>query len=53
MLPSVQLTFEMTDGEVVVFELPVSETAKLIEQATASYHAIIPPLKTGRSPFIG
>lgn len=52
-LPTVALKFEMTDGEVVEFELTVQETAKLIEQATSAYHAIVPVLRTGRSPFIG
>ena len=47
MLPTVQMTFELTTGEVVTFELQVDEAGKFIEQATSAYRAIVPPLRTG------
>lgn len=52
MLPTIALEFEMQDGEQVKFELTVTESAKLIEMMTASYYAIVPQLKVGRSPLI-
>jgi len=41
MLPKVQMTFELTTGEVVTFELEVAEAG------IASYRAIVPQLRTG------
>jgi len=47
MLPKVQMTFELTTGEVVTFELEVAEAGKFIEMSIASYRAIVPQLRTG------
>lgn len=52
-LPMINMEFEMPDGEKVVFELTVEQAARHIEQAVAAYHAIVPNLKIGRSPFVG
>jgi hypothetical protein len=52
-LPTIAMKFEMTDGEIVEFELNITEAAKFIEQSVAAYHAVVPNLKIGRSPFIG
>ena len=47
-IPKVAMTFEMTSGELVTFELEVTEAAKFIDQTVSAYHAIVPPLRTSR-----
>lgn len=45
----VALSFRTTDGQVVQLELTVDDAHTLIEQMTASYHAIVPKLRTNRN----
>lgn len=52
-LPTVQMTFELTSGEQITFELQVDEAGKFIEQATAAYRAIVPTLRTGGAGWGG
>ena len=48
MLPKISMTFELTDGEVIQFELELEEAAKFIEQTVSAYNAAVPVLKTSR-----
>lgn len=45
----IALSFRTTDGQVVQLELTVDDAHTLIEQMTASYHAIVPKLRTNRN----
>lgn len=48
-IPRVSIQFEDAQGAIHQFDLDVKDAAELIEQSTAAYHAILPPLKTSRS----
>lgn len=48
----VRVTFTTTDNQIVAMELTPHQAARLIEQATSAYYAIVPQLKTSRGiPF--
>jgi metal-sulfur cluster biosynthetic enzyme len=48
----VRVTFTTTDNQIVAMELTPHQAARLIEQTTSAYYAIVPQLKTSRGiPF--
>ena len=48
-LPKVALQFTDAEGKVWEVDLDLPNAARLIEEATAAYHAIVPVLRTSRS----
>lgn len=47
----VRITMTTSDEQVIDFELTVEQAAKLIEDTTMVYYAIIPPLRTRRESW--
>lgn len=48
----IRVQFTTTDDQNVVMELTVHQAAKLIEEATSAYYAIVPQLRNSRGfPF--
>lgn len=45
----IMVSFRTTDDQIIDFDMTVDTAHTLIEQMTASYHAIVPKLRTNRS----
>lgn len=48
MMHRVELQFEDAKGDITQFDLEVKDAVQLIEDMTAAYQAIVPPLRTSR-----
>lgn len=50
-MPRVRITMTTEDDQKIDFELDIENAAKLIEESTHAYYAIVPELKTRRHTF--
>jgi predicted thioesterase len=50
-MPRVRIAMTTEDGQKIDFELDIENAAKLIEESTHAYFAIVPELKTRRHTF--
>lgn len=52
-LHRIEILFELANGERIAFDLTLEQSALLIEQTTAAYRAILPPLRTASQGWGG